>query len=109
VNLLVPARELAPGFEVDPAGVGGELVHVQGAIDLLLDDGTTALLLDYKTGYTANPEALRQLHEQQLQWYCRAAALLLPGRRIRWALYGLGGAGIVGPFDYAEAPPYNPY
>jgi len=100
VNLLVPAREIAIHELVDPVTVGDELVHVQGALDLLLDDGQTALIVDYKTGYTTDPDALRRLHEEQLLWYCRAVSLLLPGRRVRWALYGLGGAGLVGPFDY---------
>jgi ATP-dependent helicase/nuclease subunit A len=103
VSLLVPAQEIALLQQVDPATVGSELVQVQGAIDLLLDDGRTVLVLDYKTGYTSDAAALQQIHEQQLLWYCRAASMLLPGRRIQWALYGLGGAGFVGPFDYAAA------
>jgi ATP-dependent exoDNAse (exonuclease V) beta subunit len=100
VNLLVPASEVASLQGLDADSVGSDLVHVQGAIDLLLDDGRTALIIDYKTGYTTDAEALRKVHEQQLLWYSRAAALLQPGRRILWALYGLGGSGFVGPFGY---------
>nr|MDQ3023009.1 PD-(D/E)XK nuclease family protein [bacterium] len=104
VSLLVPAAEIAKFEGVDAASVGDELVHVQGAIDLLLDDGATVLLLDYKTGYTADAAALKAIHAPQLGWYCRAASLLLPGRRVLWALYGLDGAGLVGPFEYQAVP-----
>jgi len=73
---------------------------VQGVIDLLVVGSGTATVVDYKTDRGATPAELTTRYRQQLEWYCRAVAALLPRSAVRWAIYGLDRAGLVGPEDW---------
>jgi ATP-dependent exoDNAse (exonuclease V) beta subunit len=77
-----------------------DAVYIQGIIDLLVVNGDLATIVDYKTDRGVSAEMLKERYEAQLEWYCRAVCSLLPGMIVRWALYGLGGAGLVGPVAY---------
>jgi ATP-dependent helicase/nuclease subunit A len=77
-------------------------VYVQGVIDLLTVDANRALVLDYKTDREASADELRKRYGRQLGWYCRAVSALLPGKAVYWAIYGLGGAGLVGPVEWKQ-------
>lgn len=80
-------------------GVSDEFVFVQGAIDLLIVTGNQALVVDFKTDRNASPEVLRKRHCAQLELYCRCIAMMLPGSEVSWLVYGLDGAGAVGPLS----------
>ncbi len=110
VGLLVPGIEVAEALSASgqlPEGAelaahsgpatGADYVYVQGTLDLLLVGTDTALVLDYKTDRGASAEALLERYSQQLEWYARAARLLLPQHSVRWAIYGLDRAGLVLP------------
>ena len=77
-------------------------VYVQGVIDLLVVDGDTATVIDYKTDRGADAETLAARYRGQLEWYCRMVRALLPEHTVRWAICGLDRAGIVGPVGYSE-------
>jgi ATP-dependent helicase/nuclease subunit A len=96
--LLVPAAEVAGLMEPALASATEEQVYVQGVADLLIVTGNDALVLDYKTDHADADELLRR-YTRQLKWYARAVAALEPGKRVRWALYGLAGAGLAEPHD----------
>jgi len=115
--LLMPAREASLlaglGLSIEPAQCAPEeTVYVQGVVDLLVVWDETAsqsgpaparpraLIVDYKTDRQATASELAARYRLQLEWYCRAVALMLPGCDVQWALYGLAGAGLIGPHDY---------
>jgi ATP-dependent exoDNAse (exonuclease V) beta subunit len=114
VALLLPASDaqlLAElGLHAAPEQLApGDAVYVQGTLDLLAvrDESAgagagewDALVLDYKTDRNVSAAELAARYRRQLSWYCRAVALMLPGKRVAWALYGLGGAGLVGPYSH---------
>ena len=74
-------------------------VIVQGTLDLLAVRPGHALVLDYKTDRTTAARLLER-HATQLSWYCRMAQAMLPDHEVQWAIYGLSGAGLLGPFDW---------
>jgi ATP-dependent exoDNAse (exonuclease V) beta subunit len=90
-----PAEPEALESQARSHGLGLPAVYVQGALDLLVYNDREALVLDYKTDRGASAEQLIARYRRQLEWYARAARALLPGREVRWAIYGLGGAGLV--------------
>ena len=108
VALLVPASDpglLAPlGIASGSAGAAAsgseDQVYVQGVIDLLVVHSDRAIVVDYKTDRGATQDDLLARYRTQLEWYARAAAQLVPDCAVHWAIYGLGGAGLTGPFDY---------
>jgi len=77
-----------------------DAVYIQGIIDLLVVSDGYATVVDYKTDRGVDADELRRRYEVQLEWYCRAVCSLLPGATVRWVIYGLGGAGLVGPYKY---------
>lgn len=106
IALLVPAGDGALVKQLARAGISaappaeqaaGDAVYVQGVIDLLAVHGDTATVVDYKTDRGATAEELTARYAGQLGWYCRAGAALLPHCAVRWAIYGLDLAGLVGP------------
>lgn len=99
VALLIPAQEAALALgRTGLALEAGETVYVQGVIDLLAVTQDTALVLDFKTDRAGEGQLL-QRYTPQLRWYACAVQQLLPHCRVRWALYGLHGAGLLGPYD----------
>jgi len=105
VAQLIPARDAkllsALSLSIEPASLApDDAVYVQGVIDLLVVGEGEALVLDFKTDRGVDADALAARYRAQLSWYCRAVAALLPGHTVRWALYGLAGPGLVGPFAY---------
>jgi ATP-dependent exoDNAse (exonuclease V) beta subunit len=100
VALLIPAADAAQALGRAPQALGtGDTVYVQGVLDLLQVTEAAALVLDFKTD-RADAAQLLARYTLQLQWYARAVRELLPACRVSWALYGLRGAGLVGPFEY---------
>lgn len=98
VALLVPAAEAAQALGRPAEGLAAQdVVYVQGVIDLLVIDTGRALVLDFKTDHAAADELLAR-YTPQLLWYARAVRELLPQLQVSWALYGLSGAGLIGPF-----------
>lgn len=77
-----------------------DAVYIQGIIDLLVVAGNLATVVDYKTDRSVDADELKRRYKAQLEWYCRAVGSLLPGKTVHWAIYGLGGAGLVGPHEY---------
>jgi ATP-dependent helicase/nuclease subunit A len=105
VGLLLPANDpsLCDLFDVEPAKVdAGEHVYVQGTLDLLVVNDHGALVLDHKTD-RAGADELKARYARQLGWYCRAVEVMLPDTPVRWGLYGLAGAGLIGPIDWDGA------
>ncbi len=99
VALLIPAAEAARALGREPhSELAGETVYVQGVLDLLHVTEESALVLDFKTD-RADAAQLLERYTLQLQWYVRAVRELLPQLRVKWALFGLREAGLVGPFD----------
>ena len=57
-----------------------------GAIDRLVDDGTTLWVLDYKTTPHTDPAQLTERYRPQLQAYALAVRRIWPGRPVRAGL-----------------------
>ncbi|MBO4872890.1 MAG: UvrD-helicase domain-containing protein [Lachnospiraceae bacterium] len=66
--LGVPARE------PDPSDSSGEIVLVQGIIDLYFEEEDRLILVDYKTDRVRSGTELIRRYETQLRWYSRALA-----------------------------------
>jgi len=75
----------------------GDNVYIQGVIDLLVIDGDTATVIDYKTDRGADAVELKRRYQQQLEWYCRMVKAMMPDKQVQWVLFGTDIAGIVGP------------
>ena len=80
-TLGMPAAAVYP--DLDPAAAAGEVVVVQGMIDLLLEEEDGFLLVDYKTD-RRDPEAAAAAYRLQVLTYQRAVAAIL-GKPVREA------------------------
>jgi ATP-dependent helicase/nuclease subunit A len=98
VSLLTPLPGTAPVS-----------VIVQGTLDLLAVWPGRALVLDFKTDRSAGAHELETRYAPQLGWYATMARALTGLPAVEWALYGLDGVGLVGPFAHAELASQSPH
>ncbi len=94
-TLGLPASEVHP--EIPSGGVGGDVIVVQGVIDLLVEveDASGFLLLDYKTDRVAPAEAelAAERYRGQMALYARAVGDIF-GRPVRESWLGFLSAGV---------------
>ncbi len=70
--LGVDAREVYPGETT-----GGEVILIQGIIDVYFEEDGELVVLDYKTDQAENAEELREKYHSQLEYYAAAIEQLL--------------------------------
>jgi ATP-dependent helicase/nuclease subunit A len=97
ISTVMSARELeAVGIRhpLLPAGDDRPVI-VQGTLDLLIERGGELIVLDFKTDRGISAAQLVDRYHNQLMLYTELTRRLLPGRNVRWALFGVDGLGLV--------------
>ena len=68
--------------EIYPEGTSGEVILIQGIIDVYFEEDGELVVLDYKTDRVQSSKDLKEKYHAQLEYYAEALELLL-GKRVK--------------------------
>lgn len=68
--------------EIYPEGTCGEVILIQGIIDVYFEEDGELVVLDYKTDRVQSAKDLKEKYHAQLEYYAEALELLL-GKRVK--------------------------
>lgn len=68
--------------EIYPEGTSGEVILIQGIIDVYFEEDGELVVLDYKTDQVQRAKDLKEKYHAQLEYYAEALELLL-GKRVK--------------------------
>ncbi len=68
--------------EIYPEGTSGEVILIQGIIDVYFEEDGELVVLDYKTDRVQSAKDLKEKYHAQLEYYAEALELLL-GKRVK--------------------------
>ncbi|MEN6626074.1 MAG: UvrD-helicase domain-containing protein [Candidatus Sumerlaeia bacterium] len=101
VSRELPFSARRPIFDLDPAAAAGhpaELFLLQGVIDAVIDDGDGATLIDYKTDFIKDEQALNERierHRLQVEMYSKCLKSIWNLKTIKTALVFLNARRVI--------------